>query len=109
MSLLQLIDVIFLNQYILESTRGNNILGLALCNNEQLIHHYLWTPTVFSNHNILEITLKYSPKQITTNYFEENKNPLSKFNNSNSEWVWQTEPSAKWNKLEYCSGRRMYK
>jgi len=37
MSLLQLLDAIFSNQYILEPTRGNNILDLAVSNNEQLI------------------------------------------------------------------------
>ena len=86
MSFLQLMDAIFLNQYILEPTRGNNILDLAFSNNEQLIHHYLSTPTVLSHHNILDITPTYSPKQITINQFDENKAPLSKFNYSNADW-----------------------
>ena len=85
MSLLQLMDTIFLNQYILEPTRGNNTLDLALSSNEQVIHHYLSTPTVLSNHTILDITLNYSPKWITTNHFEENKTPLSTFNYSNAD------------------------
>jgi hypothetical protein len=85
-SLLQLMDAFFLNQYILEPTRGNNILDLALSNNEQLIHHYLSTPTVLSDHNILDITLNYSQNRVTTNNFEENKAPLSKFNYNNADW-----------------------
>ena len=49
----------------------------------QLIYHYLSTPTVLSDHKILDITLNYSPKRITTNHFEENN--LSKFNYSNAD------------------------
>ena len=50
-SLLKLMDTLFLNQFILKPTRGNNILDLALSNNELLIQHYLSTPTTFSDHN----------------------------------------------------------
>jgi len=86
MSLLQLMNAIFLNQYILKTTRGNNILDLALNNNEQLIHHYLSTPTVLSDHIILDISINFSPKWVTTNHFGENKAPLSTFNYSNADW-----------------------
>ena len=59
----------YLIQYILEPTIGNNILDLAMYNNEQLVHHYLSTPTMLSGHNILDITLNYRLKRITTNHF----------------------------------------
>jgi len=57
-----------------------------LSNIEILIHHYLSTLTVFSDHIFIEITLNYSPKWITTDHFEENKASVSKFNYSNAYW-----------------------
>ena len=63
---------VLFNQYVPEPTRGNNILNLALSNNEQLVNHNLSTPTVLSDQNILDITLNYSQKRVnTTNHFEE--------------------------------------
>ena len=79
-------DTLFLNQFILKPTRGNNILDLALSNNELLIQHYLSTPTTFSDHNFLDITLNYNQQRIPTDNSNERKSPLSKFNYSNADW-----------------------
>ena len=69
-------DAIFLNQYMLEQPEVIT----------SWIHDYLSTPTVLSDHNILDITLKHSAMRITTNHFEENKAQLSEFNYSNADW-----------------------
>ena len=83
--LIKLMDTLFLNQFILKPTRGNNTLDLALSNNELLIHDYLSTPTTFSDHNILDITLNYNQQRIPTDNSNESKTPLSKFNYSNAD------------------------
>lgn len=57
--LLNLMGDLFLSQYILKPTRENNILDLVLTNNDKLIHNYDVVPTIFSDHNLINISLNY--------------------------------------------------
>lgn len=55
--LLKLTNMFFLQQIIQQPTRGKNILDLVFTNDLNLIHHYHVTPTIFSDHNIININL----------------------------------------------------
>ena len=78
-------NTLFLDQFII-FTRGNNILDLALGNNELLIQNYLSKPTTFFDHIFLDITLNYNQQRIPTDNSNESKPPLAKFNYSNADW-----------------------
>ena len=54
---------------------------------------------MLSDNNILDTTLIYNPKQVTTNNFEENKTPLSTFNYNNVDWdkLNQSQNEINWN------------
>ncbi len=60
--LLKLTHTCFMSQYILKPTRNNNILDLAFTNNDNLVHHYEVTPTIFSDHNIIMMYLNYTSR-----------------------------------------------
>jgi len=62
--LLSLTDDLFMTQYILEPTRHNNILDLVFTNNDNLVYNYNIVPTVYSDHNIINLSLNY--KKLTT-------------------------------------------
>ncbi|XP_036369725.1 uncharacterized protein LOC118768055 [Octopus sinensis] len=56
-SVLELSDMLFMEQVILQRTRGSNILDLCFTNNVSLIHNVKVTPTSLSDHNIKELTM----------------------------------------------------
>ena len=46
----------YLNQFVWEKTREKNTLDLIFTNNEALVHHMEVTPTIFSDHHLIEVT-----------------------------------------------------
>lgn len=83
--LLNLIDDLFLTQMILKPTRGNNILDLLFTNNKELIHHYEVSPTIYSDHNIISISLNHP--SISDPVIEPQVKPvMAEFDFSTCDW-----------------------
>ena len=68
-------------------TRGENTLDLLFTNNEGLVHHMEVTPTIFSDHHLIEITSRLDmplSKKLQIN----NKDGFSVFNFNKSDIDW---------------------
>lgn len=76
-----------LSQYILKPTRANNILDLAFTNNQQLFSHYTVTPTIFSDHDLVTLTMNYKT-DCTSNPQPPPPScpPLAAFDFHNADW-----------------------
>ena len=84
-SLLDLTNMLFMEQIILHPTRDNNILDLCFTNNMELIHNVRVTPTIHSDHNIVELTM-YGPKESTGMYPTRSTQSLSTLNFHKANW-----------------------
>lgn len=86
--ILKLSDDLFLTQYILKPTRAKSILDLVFTNNNNLIYNYEVTPTIYSDHNILDLTLNYQTQsQATSNPNPKSSPYLSLLNFHSAEWT----------------------
>ena len=63
----QFMDEQFLSQYILQPTRQNNILDLFLAKSAALVTHVNITPTMLSDHDLVEVYMSYNPCQPNVN------------------------------------------
>jgi len=78
---------LFLTQYIVEPTRGQNILDLAFTNNDNLINHYEVTPTIVSDHSLLTIQLNHKLDLPKDENQQDNKPILSKLDFTQMNWT----------------------
>lgn len=85
--LLDLANTLMLSQYITKPTRGINTLDLVFTNNHELFLHYSVTPTIISDHNIIEISFNH-PDTPTSQCNTQNQTqaPLSKLDFSKADW-----------------------
>ena len=58
---LQFMGEAFLSQYVHTPTRKNNILDLFITNDCNIVHEIESTPSRISDHNVVSVTLSYSP------------------------------------------------
>ncbi len=84
-SLLDLSHKLFMEQVILHPTRGSNIMDLCFTNNIELIHNVKVTPTIFSDHNIVELTM-YGPKETADTHPTRSSQTLSSLNFHKANW-----------------------
>lgn len=74
-------DRLFMTQYISKPTRNSNILDLLYCNNEYLIQKIDITPTIYSDHNIINVETNIIINEKRHESYEEKiKNPLCNVN-----------------------------
>ena len=62
LSLLNFTNTLFMEQVVPCPTRGKNILDLCFTNNAALIHNIKVTPTILSDHNLIEVSI-YGPRK----------------------------------------------
>ena len=84
-SLNNFMEELLLTQCVTKPTRGKNILDLVLTNNKTIIENIVTTPTIHSDHFILDIETDLNPPD----YIHHNKPdllPLSDLNLYKSDW-----------------------
>ena len=69
-TLIQLVENHFLQQFVSEPTRNQNILDLILCNNEDLIHSTETTKSVLSDHHMVSTLLRTNEFLIFTSLMD---------------------------------------
>ena len=76
-----------LSQFVYKRTRKNNTLDLIFTNNEDLVHYMEVTPTIFSDHNIIEVTsrLNITRKELVARNCEDGFSVFN-FNKSDIDW-----------------------
>ena len=65
----KIMNQLILTQLILHPTRQKNILDLVLTNNSKLINNIIITPTIHSDHNIINISTNILLEE--TNYHQK--------------------------------------
>ena len=95
-----------LTQYISGKTRKNNTLDLLFTNNEDLVHDIKISPTINSNHNLIEITSRLiASNKSKTEHLTKERFAAYNFNKKDINWtqIKQSISSIDWD--PYLSSR----
>ena len=84
-ALLDLTNMLFMEQILLHPTRGKNILDLCFTNNTALIHNIRMTPTVLSDHKLIELEI-YGQKGTVNKRYPRKYPFLSGLNFHKADW-----------------------
>lgn len=76
---------LLLSQCITKPTRGCNTLDLLFTNNHELILHYSITPTIYSDHDIVEVSLNQATP-LSSQPNSQSQPLLSKLDFFNADW-----------------------
>jgi len=86
--LIEVTDDLFLKQIVTIPTRGQNILDLVFTSNSDLVYDLFSTPTVFSDHNMIEIRLNRGEEHYAQKETQTQEVPnLCKHNYHKANWT----------------------